>query len=156
MTSTSRSADDSADGAGVHTRPFAATDRRGLVALWDACDLLRPWNDPERDIDRKLAHSPDGLIVLTSGATLLGAVMVGYDGHRGWVNYLAVHPDHRHRGHGARLMAAAWSYLEARGCPKVNLQVRTSNEAAVAFYERLGYTIDETVSMGQRLVDDRT
>lgn len=153
MTSPSRRPDDDADEA-VRTRPFAPADRRALVALWAACDLLRPWNDPDRDIDRKLADSPDGLIVLVSGAALVGAVMVGYDGHRGWVNYLAVHPDHRHRGHGARLMAAARTYLEAQGCPKVNLQVRSSNVGAVAFYQGLGYTIDDAVSMGTRLVDD--
>ena len=118
------------------------------------CDLVRPWNDPNRDIDRKLHQDPAGLIVLDSDSLLVGAVMVGYDGHRGWVNYLAVHPDHRRHGHGVRLMAAAEAYLQHVGCPKVNLQVRRSNHDVVDFYTRLGYAVDDAVSLGKRLVDD--
>jgi ribosomal protein S18 acetylase RimI-like enzyme len=135
-------------------RPFEAGDREALIALWTACELLRPWNDPNRDIDRKLGQDPAGLIVLVERSLLIGSLMVGYDGHRGWVNYLAVYPDHRRRGHGARLMAAAESHLDEMGCPKVNLQIRGSNHEAVNFYQRLGYTVDDTVSMGKRLIED--
>jgi ribosomal protein S18 acetylase RimI-like enzyme len=138
----------------VATRPFDESDRSALIALWTACDLIRPWNDPNRDIDRKLGQDPAGLIVLDSDSLVVGAVMVGYDGHRGWVNYLAVHPDHRRHGHGARLMAAAEAYLGQVGCPKANLQVRRSNHEVVEFYTRLGYAVDDTVSLGKRLVDD--
>ncbi len=136
------------------TRPFAPGDRDELIAVWRACDLLRPWNDPNRDVDRKLGQDPEGLIVLEVRSMLVGAVMVGFDGHRGWINYLAVHPDHRRRGYGARLVEAAESHLERLGCPKVNLQIRRSNHAVVAFYERLGYSVDEAVSMGKRLIED--
>jgi len=99
-------------------RGFDEGDRTALIALWTACDLVRPWNDPNRDIDRKLGQDPAGLIVLDVGSLLVGAVMVGYDGHRGWINYLAVHPDHRRHGHGARLMAAAEAHLEKLGVPR--------------------------------------
>jgi ribosomal protein S18 acetylase RimI-like enzyme len=139
----------------VAIRPYDEVDRTALIALWVACDLVRPWNDPNRDIDRKLAHDPAGLVVLDVGSILVGAVMVGYDGHRGWINYLAIHPDHRRQGHGARLLGAAEAYLEGLGCPKVNLQIRGSNQAVVDFYERLGYAVDDTVSMGKRLIEDQ-
>ena len=92
--------------------------------------------------------------MLDVGSILVGAVMVGYDGHRGWINYLAVHPDDRRHGHGARLMAAAEAHLEGLGCPKINLQVRRTNHEVVDFYERLGYAVDDPVSMGKRLVED--
>jgi ribosomal protein S18 acetylase RimI-like enzyme len=136
------------------TRPFLAADREALIALWTACDLLRPWNDPDRDVDRKLGQDPGGLLVLEVGSSLVGAIMVGYDGHRGWVNYLAVHPHHRRRGYGLLLMRAAETYLNELGCPKVNLQIRRTNQAVIDFYERLGYSVDDVVSMGKRLIED--
>ncbi len=85
---------------------------------------------------------------------MIGAVMVGYEGHRGWINYLAVHPDHRRGGLGRLLMAAAEKRLVDLGCPKVNLQVRASNLAAVEFYRRIGYATEDVVSMGRRLEAD--
>jgi ribosomal protein S18 acetylase RimI-like enzyme len=103
---------------------------------------------------RKISLDPNGLLVLENDNRLIGAVMVGYDGHRGWVNYLAVHPDHRGRGLGRVLMAAAEQRLVQTGCPKVNLQVRASNQEALAFYRRIGYRVDDVVSMGRRLEKD--
>jgi ribosomal protein S18 acetylase RimI-like enzyme len=103
---------------------------------------------------RKISLDPNGLLVLENDNRLIGAVMVGYDGHRGWVNYLAVHPDHRGRGLGRVLMAAAEQRLVQIGCPKVNLQVRASNQEALAFYRRIGYSVDDVVSMGRRLDKD--
>lgn len=135
-------------------RSYRPSDRDALVALWADCGLLRPWNDPGRDIERKLARDPDGLLLLEADGRLVGAAMVGYDGHRGWVNYLAVDPGHQGRGLGRLLVTEAERRLLALGCPKINLQVRASNETAVAFYRRLGYATDEVVSMGKRLVDD--
>jgi ribosomal protein S18 acetylase RimI-like enzyme len=139
----------------VEIRPFRSADREGLIGLWSVCDLLRPWNDPDRDIDRKLAQDPEGLLVLETDGVVIGSVMAGYDGHRGWVNYLAVHPAHRARGLGRLLMAAAEDHLATSGCPKVNLQIRTSNSTVVSFYQRLGYVLDDVVSMGKRLDDAR-
>jgi ribosomal protein S18 acetylase RimI-like enzyme len=135
-------------------RPYQPGDREALISLWSLCGLTRPWNDPYRDIARKLAVDPDDLILLDEGNQLIGSVMVGYEGHRGWVNYLAVHPNHQHQGIGRGLMSEAEKRLDLVGCPKVNLQVRASNQAAVEFYRRIGYTIDEVVSMSRRLEDD--
>lgn len=137
-----------------HVRAYDRSDHDALVALWSAADLVRPWNDPGSDIERKLAHDVDGLLVLELDGQVVGSVMAGYDGHRGWVNYLAVDPQHRARGFGASLMAAAERRLAEMGCPKVNLQVRIGNEAIVDFYRHLGYAVDDVLSMGKRLVDD--
>jgi ribosomal protein S18 acetylase RimI-like enzyme len=135
-------------------RHYQPDDAEPLVSLWTLCGLTRPWNDARRDIDRKLAIDADGLLVLEENGQLIGAVMVGYDGHRGWINYLAVHPDHRRLGLGQLLMAAAEKRLADVGCPKVNVQVRASNRGAVEFYRRIGYVTEEVVSMGRRLEDD--
>jgi ribosomal protein S18 acetylase RimI-like enzyme len=135
-------------------RPYQRGDREALVSLWLLSGLTRPWNNPYRDIDRKLAVDPDNLLLLDDGNQLLGSVMVGYDGHRGWVNYLAVHPDHRRRGLGRVLMDEAEKRLDLLGCPKVNLQVRASNQAAVEFYRHIGYGVDDVVSLSRRLEED--
>jgi ribosomal protein S18 acetylase RimI-like enzyme len=140
----------------VEIRPFEESDRAGLIELWHRCDLTRPWNDPDRDVDRKLARDGELLLVGVVDGSIVATVMAGYDGHRGWVNYLAVDPDHRGSGHGAAVMRAAEARLLALGCPKVNLQIRTSNADAVAFYESIGYSMDDVVSMGRRLIDDET
>jgi len=124
------------------------------VSLWSICELTRPWNNPHRDIDRKLARDGDNLLVLEQGGQLIASVMVGYEGHRGWVNYLAVHPDHRRQGLGRLLMDVAERRLRDLGCAKVNLQVRASNKTATEFYRQVGYTVDDVVSLGRRLEDD--
>ena len=138
----------------THIRPFRTGDEAALVALWAACDLLRPWNDPHRDIRRKLALRDDLLLVASAAGELVGSVMAGYEGHRGWINYLAVGPAHRRRGLGRQLMREAEARLAAVGCPKINLQVRAGNADVLAFYEAIGYRVDEVVSLGKRLVDD--
>ncbi len=147
------------DDGNVAIRPFVEADRGPLIRLWDRCGLTRPWNDPDRDIDRKLAHDGAILVAVESDRhppteRLVGGVMVGYDGHRGWVNYLAVDVDARQRGLGRQLMGAVEAHLRTLGCPKINLQIRDDNLAAVAFYEALGYGVDPVRSMGKRLVDD--
>ncbi len=124
------------------------------MSLWSICELTRPWNNPHRDIDRKLARDGDNLLVLEQGGQLIASVMVGYEGHRGWVNYLAVHPDHRRQGLGRLLMDVAERRLRDLGCAKVNLQVRASNKTATEFYRQVGYTVDDVVSLGRRLEDD--
>ena len=135
-------------------RSYGPGDREALVALWSICELTRPWNNPHRDIDRKLARDGDNLLVLEEDNQLIGSVMVGYEGHRGWVNYLAVHPDHQRQGLGRLLMDEAERRLRDLGCAKVNLQVRASNETAREFYRQIGYTVDEAVSFGKRLEHD--
>ena len=141
----------------MRIRRFTPADTESVVALWEAAGLTRPWNDPRKDIARKLTVQPELFLVGTAAddaATPIATVMAGFDGHRGWVNYLAVHPDHRRRGHAAALMAEVERLLEAAGCPKANLQVRTDNAEALAFYAALGYTQDAAVSLGKRLISD--
>jgi ribosomal protein S18 acetylase RimI-like enzyme len=135
-------------------RAYQASDLETLVALWSTVGLVRPWNDPVSDIERKVVSDPTNLLVLEHGTSLIGSVMVGYEGHRGWINYLAVHPDRRREGLGRLLMDEAERRLRRQGCAKVNLQVRTSNRSAVQFYRRLGYTVDDVVSLGRRLEVD--
>lgn len=125
-----------------------------MVALWEACKLTRPWNDPRRDIARKLAVQPELFLVGEAEDGIVASVMAGYEGHRGWVNYLAVAPAFRGRGYGRALMQHVEAALERRGCPKISLLVRQSNHDAMEFYRRLGYVEDESVSLGKRLIDD--
>ena len=141
-----------------HLRSFQDGDEAAIVALWETCGLTRPWNNPMLDIARKKTVQPDLFLVATLGAsphaTIVGAAMVGYDGHRGWVNYLAVHPSHQRQGLARQIMQQAEQKLIALGCPKLNLQVRTGNTQVLAFYEALGYAPDATVSLGKRLIVD--
>lgn len=135
-------------------RPFEEHDRDAVRALWHQAGLVVPGNDPDVDIDRKLAHSPDQLLVGLRGLSVVATVMVGYDGHRGWINYLAVNPSEQGTGVGAAMMLHAQELLRELGCPKINLQVRATNEGVIAFYEAIGYQTDAVVSMSLRLVDD--
>ena len=138
----------------MEIRPYEERDGEGVVALWRTCGLVMPWNDPFKDIERKLRVQPEMFLVGFLRGELVATVMAGYEGHRGWVNYLAVAPECRGQGLGRRMMEAAEERLRAFGCPKVNLQVRKSNPSAAGFYRALGYAEDESVSMGKRLVDD--
>ena len=138
----------------MQIRPYQAADEDPVVALWQACGLTRPWNDPRKDIARKLTVQPELFFVGTHDGAVMASVMAGYDGHRGWINYLAVHPSHQKRGHGEALMRAVEQALLAMGCPKINLQVRAANTGVLAFYSRIGYANDEVVSLGRRLIPD--
>lgn len=140
----------------LRIRPFAVSDTEAVVALWRAAGLVKPWNDPYLDIERKLTVQPELFLVAeaTGPARVVGSAMAGYDGHRGWVNYLAVADPQRGTGLGRALMAEVERLLLERGCPKLNLQVRTSNTAVIAFYERLGYQLDDAVGLGKRLIPD--
>jgi ribosomal protein S18 acetylase RimI-like enzyme len=135
-------------------RPFRPADEHGVVALWHACGLTRPWNDPHRDIQRKLSEQPELFLVAIEEDALVGSAMAGFDGHRGWVYYLAVSPQHRRLSVGRALMQEAERLLIERGCPKINLLVRSSNAEVIAFYRKLGYTQDDVVSLGRRLIHD--
>ena len=135
-------------------RPFQPSDEAAVVDLWQRCDLTRPWNDPYKDIQRKLQVQPELFLVGEIDGTLVASAMAGYEGRRGWVNYLAVCPQQRQRGLARQLMAHIETLLLAMGCPKLSLQVRDTNAAALAFYERLGYQVDASVSLGKRLIAD--
>lgn len=135
-------------------RPFTEPDTDAAIALWEECELVRPWNDPHRDIERKQQVQPELFLVAELDHKLVGTAMVGYDGHRGWMNYLAVGHAWRRRGYARLLVERAEQLLLERGCPKLNLQVRDDNRAAIGFYESLGYTVDAVVSLGKRLLPD--
>jgi len=138
----------------MNIRTFQPADEAAVVALWHECKLTRPWNDPHKDIARKLAVQPELFLVGTADGALIASVMAGYEGHRGWVNYLAVAPRHRGRGFGRALVEHVERLLLERGCPKVGLLVRNSNKEAAEFYRRLGYAQDESISLGKRLIAD--
>ena len=138
----------------LEIRPFAPSDEQQVVQLWKDCGLVVPWNDPHRDIQRKLKVQADLFLVGCFEGQIIASVMAGYDGHRGWVNYLAVHPQNQRKGIGRRVMDAAEEALRAAGCPKVNLQVRTSNTGVITFYKKLGFRTDDVVSLGKRLIPD--
>nr|WP_315382154.1 GNAT family acetyltransferase [uncultured Sphingomonas sp.] len=128
-----------------------AADRDAVIALWHAAGLTRPWNDPAADFDRAVNGAGSAILLLRDGAALIGTAMVGEDGHRGWVYYLAVAESARGQGHGRALMAAAEAWLRARGCPKLQLMVRAGNDAAIGFYRALGLEVQPVVTLGRFL-----
>jgi ribosomal protein S18 acetylase RimI-like enzyme len=133
--------------------PASADDKAAVVALWHACGLTRPWNDPEADF--ALAQGGGASTVLVAREEgIVGSVMVGFDGHRGWVYYLAVSPEQRRTGLGRALMAAAEDWLRARGAPKLQLMVREDNAAALDFYEALGLERQKVAVLGRFLRED--
>jgi len=138
----------------MQIRAYRPADEEAVVALWEVCGLTRPWNDPRKDIARKLTVQPELFLVGTVDSELMATAMAGFDGHRGWVNYLAMAPGHRRQDHGRTLMAEAERLLVERGCPKLNLQIRSTNSEVIAFYRSLGYAQDDVVSLGKRLIPD--
>jgi ribosomal protein S18 acetylase RimI-like enzyme len=135
-------------------RSFCPADEPAVIALWSACGLIRPWNDPAKDIQRKIAVRDGGLFVGTVNDRVIASVMAGYEGHRGWINYLAVDPDHRRSGYGRTMMATAERFLAVAGCPKVALLLRVENAEVKSFYEKLGYAADDVVCLGKRFEQD--
>jgi ribosomal protein S18 acetylase RimI-like enzyme len=123
------------------------------VRLWHRTGLTRPWNDPLADLDRALTGASSTVLAAVDGGTLAGTVMVGHDGHRGWMYYLAVAPEQQRRGLGARLVHVAEDWLAHRGVPAVRLMVRDGNEQVVGFYSRLGYADAGVRVLGRRLDD---
>ena len=136
-------------------RTFEITDSAAVIALWHQCHLTRPWNDPARDIERKLTEQPELFLVGVVDEEVVASVMAGYDGHRGWIYYLAVSPNHRRNSYGRMLMAEVEQKFLATGCPKINLMVRGENSAVRAFYSRLGYAQDDIIALGKRLIPDQ-
>ena len=135
-------------------RPFEMSDEEAVVALWERCGLTRPWNDPRKDIRRKVQCQPDLFLVGVVDGEIAATVMAGYEGHRGWIQYLGVDPGRQRKGLGRAIVGEAERRLLAAGCPKINLQVRTSNVGVIEFYKRLGFAPDDVVSMGKRLEHD--
>ncbi|MGA3170839.1 MAG: GNAT family acetyltransferase [Chthoniobacteraceae bacterium] len=135
-------------------RPFQPADESAVIALWQSCGLVAPHNNPAADIRRKLGVAPELFLVGILDGRLIASVMAGYEGHRGWINYLAVDPGLQGNGYGRQIMERAEQLLRDRGCPKINLQVRATNHAVIEFYKRLGFVEDTVLSMGKRLIVD--
>ncbi|MDX2211703.1 MAG: GNAT family acetyltransferase [Oculatellaceae cyanobacterium bins.114] len=135
-------------------RVFDPADESAVIALWQQCGLTRPWNDPHKDIQRKRQIQPHLFLVGVAESAIAATVMAGYDGHRGWINYLAVAPQYQRQGFGKTMLAEAEQRLCEMGCPKISLLVRSSNREVIEFYQRLGFTLDDAVSLGKRLEHD--
>lgn len=138
----------------MHIRTFASEDTKAVIQLWQDCGLTRPWNDPHLDIQRKMNFQPDLFYVGVLKQQIIASAMFGYDGHRGWLNYLGVTPKHRGQGYSARLISHGCAALKQLGCPKLNLQLRTENSRLGHFYQDLGFTKDDCSSYGIRLISD--
>ncbi len=135
-------------------RPLLDTDVKAVVELWRKCNLIRPWNDPLKDIERKLQVDRELFLVGVIWDNIVATVMGGYEGHRGWVNYLAVEPGYQRQGLGRQMMQTLEKMLKDRGCPKVNLQIRADNSPAIEFYKSIGYNVEDAASLGKRLIED--
>ena len=138
----------------LHIRPYRTDDEDAVIQLWQACQLVVPNNNPRQDIARMLRVNPEWFLVGELDGKVVATCMVGYEGHRGWINYLAVAPDYQRRGFAAQIMGEAERLLREAGCPKINLQVRATNIAVVEFYMSIGFKIDEVISLGKRLETD--
>lgn len=135
-------------------RSFTIEDEKAVIELWQKCDLVRSWNNPRADIVRKLKVNPELFVVGVLDGKIIAAAMGGYEGHRGWVNYLAIDPSYQRKGFGRQIMQDIEKRLLALGCPKINLQVRNGNTSALEFYNRIGYKDDNVISLGKRLISD--
>jgi len=138
----------------MRIREYLKADLDKVIVLWESCGLLVPWNNPYKDIERKMQVDPDLFLVGELSGDIVASVMGGYEGHRGWINYLAVHPEHQRKGFGREIMLEVEKRIKETGCPKINLQVRASNQDVIAFYQSLGFTDDEVIGLGKRLVDE--
>jgi ribosomal protein S18 acetylase RimI-like enzyme len=136
-------------------RQYQEDDEQEVINLWFECNLVVPHNNPRRDIERKLQVDPELFLVGEFDGRVVATCMAGYEGHRGWINYLAVSPQHQRRSIATKMMNEAESRLTTAGCPKINLQVRATNREALKFYESIGFSVDDVVSMGKRLEPDK-
>ena len=133
-------------------REASPVDRDQVIALWQACGLTREWNNSVRDFDFALACTTSTILVHEIGAQIVATVMVGHDGHRGAIYYLAVAPEHQKEGFGRTAMNAAEDYLKEHGVWKINLMIRNENAAVQGFYKAIGYQTNAVISMGTVLV----
>ena len=138
----------------ISIRPYQKKDESEVVKLWELCKLTVAWNNPYKDISRKINEHPELFLVGIIDRSINASVMGGYDGHRGWINYLAVNPKYQNHGFGKLMVGNVESRLKKMGCPKINLQIRKGNDTMIPFYEKLGYQNDHVVSMGKRLEKD--
>jgi len=138
----------------VEIRKYIETDEQQVIDLWIKCHLVVSSNNPKMDIQRKLKVDRDLFLVGILDEKVIATVMGGYEGHRGWINYLAVDPGFQGKGYGRLMMEAIEQRIRLKGCPKINLQVRATNKAVIQFYRSLGYTDDHVIGLGKRLEED--
>lgn len=125
--------------------------RDAVIKLWRTCNLVVPQNDPVEDIEKKMRFQPNLFLIGLLDGKVIGSIMVGYEGHRGWINYLAITPEDQRHGYGRKLVQKAIDELKKMGCQKVNLQIRRSNVKVIDFYKHIGFKEDDVVSLGMRL-----
>lgn len=134
---------------GIEFRSAQQIDREAVIALWQACGLTRPWNPPENDFNVALTNATSDIILGHASGELVGCVMVGFDGHRGWVYYLGVASQHRKAGYGRALMDAAEDWLAKMGARKIQLMVRHDNGPTIAFYKSLRFDEQSVITLGK-------
>ena len=137
-----------------HIRSYCESDKEDVIQLWEECGLVVTWNDPQRDIERKQTVQSELFLIGLIKEEIIATAMVGYEGHRGWVNYLAVKPKFQRQGIGKQMMEEAERRLLKLGCPKLQVQIRNTNDGVIKFYRKLGYLQDEVVNLGKRLIFD--
>ncbi len=135
-------------------RTYEPEDELQVIGLWMECNLIAPWNNPKRDIERKLNDSPELFFVGEADSKIITSCMAGYDGHRGWIYYLAVKQNLRRHGVASKIMKHAEQELRRIGCPKIDLMVRKSNEEVISFYHKIGYKDDSVVILSKRIIED--
>ena len=139
----------------LNIRTYRSEDEVDVINLWRECRLIVPWNNPETDIARKYADSPELFFIAELGPELIGSCMAGYDGHRGWIYFLAVKPAGQRKGIAATLVARVEEELIKLGCPKLELMVRKTNNEVISFYNAIGFDPDPVMVMSKRLIDDQ-
>ena len=138
----------------LNIRIYEHKDMEDIIHIWEECGLIRSWNNPKLDIERKVNIQKDLFFVGELSNKIIATAMFGYDGHRGWLNYFAVLPKYQKSGFGKQLLEFGEKILVDKGCPKINLQIRADNKEAINFYKAVGYSEDEVISFGKRLIED--
>jgi ribosomal protein S18 acetylase RimI-like enzyme len=138
----------------MNIKPYHPNNQQAVINLWQACNLVVAWNDPVKDIQRKMLVDPDLFLIGELSEDIVAAVMGGYEGHRGWINYLAVSPEHQRKGYARAMMQQVEVLILQKGSPKINLQVRSNNIDVIHFYQAIGYDIENAVGLGKRLIPD--
>ena len=135
----------------LHIRIYNDMDKESVISLWEECGLTTPENDPVRDIELKTSFQNEFFFVGIYDSIITATLMAGYDGHRGWINYLGVLPRYRKKGFAREMILHAVKELKNLGCPKINLQVRNTNLSVIEFYKKIGFSGHEVTSLQMRL-----
>ena len=139
----------------MNIRTYQSSDEQQIINLWTECGLTVPWNDPKKDIQRKVNDSPEMFFVGEKDGKIVASCMAGYDGHRGWIYFLAVKPGYQNKGYAKIILEHAEKALLDIECPKIELMVRYTNDKVVSFYTHAGYRDDPVIVMSKRLISDQ-